>query len=135
MGLWGAETRLNMSLNIILFNLRRFDRNLLNDELASFSTITSFQLMAAVSWMKFSLLAFLISLVNRLCFLGILKVLDFWKMAKDGKWPSEKFTVILPNTIPGWRELEMILSVRVSFLVFILVGIVISGAMRLEVSF
>ena len=57
--------------------------------------------MAAKSRMKFSLLTFLISRVNRLCFLGILKDLDFGKMAKDGKWPSEKFTVILPDTIPG----------------------------------
>ena len=111
------------------------DRKLLNDELTSFSTITSFQLMAAMSRMKFSSLTFSISRVNRLCFLCILKDLDFGKMAKDGKWPSEKFTVILPDTIPGWRKLEKILSIRVSFLVFILAGIVISGAIRLEVSF
>ena len=54
--------------------------NDLNDELASFSSITSFQLMAAMWWMKFSLLTFLISRVNRLCLLGILKDLDFGKM-------------------------------------------------------
>ena len=57
----------------------------LNDGLASFFTITSFQLMAEMSRMKFSLLTFLISRVNRLCFLGILKDLDFGKIAKDGK--------------------------------------------------
>ena len=57
--------------------------------------------MAAMSRMRFFLLTFLVSPVNRLCFLGILKDLDFRKMAKDGKWPSEKFTVILPDTIPG----------------------------------
>ena len=73
---------------------------MLNVELASLSTITSFQLMAAMSKMKFSLLTFLISRVNRLCILGILKDLDFGKMAKDGKWPSETFRV-LSDTRPG----------------------------------
>ena len=34
-------------------------------------------------------------------FFRYIKNLDFGKMAKDGKWPSEKFTVILPDTIPG----------------------------------
>ena len=34
-------------------------------------------------------------------FLGILKDLDFGKMAKNGKWSSEKFTVILPDTRRG----------------------------------
>ena len=78
MGLWSAETGLNMSLKWILFNSRGFDGKL-------FSTIILFQLMAAISRMRFSLLTFLVSPVNRLCFLGILKDLDFRKMAKDGK--------------------------------------------------
>ena len=56
--------------------------------------------------MKFSLLTFLISRVNRLCFLGTLKDLDFGKMTKDSKWTSGKFTAILPDTMPGWRKLN-----------------------------
>ena len=51
--------------------------------------------------MEFSLLTFLILSVNRLCFSGILKDLDFGKIAKDGKWLSETFTAILSDKIPG----------------------------------
>ena len=57
------------------------DRKLFNDELASFSTITSFQLMAAMSRIKFSLLKFLISRVNRLFFRYIKRC----RFLKNGK--------------------------------------------------
>ena len=66
------------------------DRKLLNDKLASFSSVASFQLVAAMWWMKFSLLTFLISSVNGLCLLGIIKdlYLEKWQKIVSGRLKS-----------------------------------------------
>ena len=61
----------------------------------------------------------------------------FWfclgHIAKEGRCPSEKFTVRLPEIISGSIWFENILSIRVSFFVLILVGNEIRGLIKFDI--